>query len=132
MHRFQLVSILLLAGIVVSVMLNDSRSASELGQVELPAPEAPQKSERCVEPTDLMRRDHMKFLLHQRDATVIEGERGTKYSLTGCIECHNPKIADQPVVRYENPQHFCASCHEFASVKHDCFECHADVGQGPL
>jgi hypothetical protein len=32
------------------------------------------------------------------------------------------------VVRYEDPQHFCAECHAYASVKIDCFECHADRG----
>ena len=32
------------------------------------------------------------------------------------------------VVRYEDPEHFCAECHAFASVKIDCFECHADRG----
>ncbi|MBV5325306.1 MAG: hypothetical protein J0626_08585, partial [Rhodospirillaceae bacterium] len=33
------------------------------------------KGEQCVEPTDFMRRNHMKLLNHQRDETVIEGVR---------------------------------------------------------
>ena len=29
-------------------------------------------------------------------------------------------------MRYPDPDHFCAGCHLYASVKIDCFECHAD------
>jgi predicted CXXCH cytochrome family protein len=70
----------------------------------------------------------MKFLMHQRDATVLKGERDKKYSLVGCIDCHNPAGAGEKVVRYEDPEHFCSSCHQYTSVKIDCFECHADRG----
>jgi len=70
----------------------------------------------------------MKFLMHQRDETVINGERKTSYSLVGCMNCHNPANTSGEVVRYEDPQHFCAECHAYTSVKIDCFECHADRG----
>ena len=102
--------------------------ASSFGQVAIPAPVKPAGASECVEPVEVMRRDHMKFLLHQRDDTVLEGERNSKYSLVGCMDCHNPAGASDEVVRYENPQHFCAGCHAYASVKIDCFECHADRG----
>lgn len=103
-------------------------NASSFGQVVIPTPIKPADASECVEPVEVMRRDHMKFLMHQRDATVIEGERETKYSLVGCMDCHNPADAGDEVIRYENPQHFCAGCHVYASVKIDCFECHADRG----
>jgi predicted CXXCH cytochrome family protein len=102
--------------------------ASSFGKVAIPAPIKPAGASECVEPIEVMRRDHMKFLMHQRDATVIEGERKSKYSLVGCMDCHNPASASDAVVRYENPRHFCAGCHAYASVKIDCFECHADRG----
>ncbi len=103
-------------------------SASSFGQVVLPSPAKPADAADCVEPLEVMRRDHMKFLLHQRDTTVLDGNRDKKYSLVGCIDCHNPANANEEIVRYEDPQHFCASCHNYASVKIDCFECHADRG----
>ena len=102
--------------------------ASSFGKIAIPAPVKPADAANCVEPVEVMRRDHMKFLMHQRDETVLEGERDSKYSLTGCMDCHNPANADEKVIRYEDPQHFCASCHTYASVNIDCFECHADRG----
>ena len=102
--------------------------ASSFGQIAIPAPMKPADASECVEPVEVMRRDHMKFLMHQRDDTVLEGERDTKYSLVGCMDCHNPADAGDEVIRYQDPQHFCAGCHTYASVKIDCFECHADRG----
>ncbi len=103
-------------------------AASSFGNIAIPAPAKPAAADNCVEAVEVMRRDHMKFLLHQRDATVLEGERDKKYSLVGCMDCHNPASANEKIVRYEDPEHFCASCHNYASVNIDCFECHADRG----
>ena len=86
------------------------------------------RQKRPVCPVEIMRREHMNFLLHQRDATVHDGERGSQYSLTGCMDCHNPSESAETAVRYSDPEHFCAGCHIYASVKIDCFECHADRG----
>jgi len=125
-----LVLALLLFGIfsvVLPAFAGDS-STSTFGAIVLPTPKTPPQLNRCVEPTAIMRRNHMKFLLRQRDQTVINGIRGQKYSLSGCMDCHNPTVAGQEVVHYDNPDHFCASCHRYASVKIDCFECHADHG----
>ena len=101
--------------------------SSGFGEVAIPAPARPAAAENCVEPVEVMRREHMNFLLHQRDETVIDGERGSKYSLTGCMDCHNP-ASEGKVVRYEDPQHFCAECHAYTGISIDCFECHADRG----
>ena len=49
------------------------------------------QGEACVEPLPVIRRDHMKFLMHQRDDTVHEGIRGARHSLVGCIDCHAAK-----------------------------------------
>jgi hypothetical protein len=80
-----------------------------------------EKPGQCVEATELMRRDHMKFLLHQRDRTMREGVRTRSHSLTGCVECH----ASAKTGSVLGEQGFCQSCHAYASVKLDCFECHA-------
>ena len=82
------------------------------------------KGEQCVEPNDVMRRNHMTYLMHQRDETVIDGIRGKKYSLQACIDCHatiEPESKDSKV-RTIKP--FCSECHSYAAVKIDCFACH--------
>jgi len=86
------------------------------------------KGEKCVEPTADMRANHMKYLLHKRDKTMYEGIRTEQHSLVECINCHVTPGADGKISRVfeENNQHFCSTCHVSASVKLDCFECHAD------
>jgi hypothetical protein len=79
----------------------------------------------CVEPTEAMRRNHMKFLLHQRDRTVREGVRTTRHSLKECVECHASRATGSVLGR----DGFCESCHRYASVSIDCFECHASDRQ---
>ena len=107
-------------------LLADEAESSSLGNVVLPNVMTPKDIQKCVEPTDVMRRDHMKFLLHQRDDTVLDGIRTKKYSLTGCIDCHAQPADDGKIVRAENPEYFCTACHVYTSVSIDCFECHSD------
>jgi len=78
----------------------------------------------CVEPTEVMRHNHMEFILDQRDATVHEGIRTKQYSLNECIDCHVSAAADAPHI--DSEKHFCNSCHTYAGVSIDCFQCHAD------
>jgi len=82
------------------------------------------ETQGCVEPTEDMRRNHMNYILHQRDETVHEGIRSKQHSLEECINCHVSSAADAP--RASSEQHFCKSCHTYAAVRIDCFECHAD------
>jgi hypothetical protein len=79
----------------------------------------------CVEPTAVMRRDHMTFLMHQRDRTVHEGIRTKRHSLVECIACHVSTDASGKPVPIDAAGQFCQSCHAFAGVEMDCFECHA-------
>jgi predicted CXXCH cytochrome family protein len=84
-------------------------------------------TQECVEPEEEMRRNHMNYILHQRDKTVHDGIRTRQYALEECINCHASKGEDGEYIRVEDSRHFCASCHTYASVKIDCFQCHADV-----
>lgn len=87
------------------------------------------KGEQCVEDTDYMRRNHMKVLNHHRDKTVHEGIRTKQHSLKNCIECHaapNEK-GERSVLGKDN---FCQSCHSYAAVKVDCFQCHSSKPAG--
>ncbi|HSH30642.1 MAG TPA: hypothetical protein VK971_12090 [Thiohalobacter sp.] len=100
---------------------------------EVPRPDIPQANARysetqgCVEPTEEMRKNHMEYILHQRDETLRQGVRGSKYSLAECINCHVPKQESGKVVRSDSKEHFCSSCHSYAAVKIDCFSCHRDT-----
>ena len=76
---------------------------------------------QCVAPAEEMRRNHMEMLKHQRKLTLREGVRGSKVSLNGCIECHASKKTGSVIGSNEN---FCQSCHAFAAVKLDCWDCH--------
>jgi len=86
------------------------------------------KGEKCVEPTADMRANHMKYLLHKRDVTMHEGIRTKQHSLVECINCHVTPNNEGKIERIhdEDNKHFCSTCHVAASVKLDCFECHAD------
>ena len=94
---------------------------------DVPKPEIPPavKGEQCVEPTDVMRRKHMDYLMHQRDETMHRGIRTTKYSLTECLECHVPAESEAQEAGMSDEQHFCKNCHVYTGVTIDCFECHA-------
>ncbi len=76
---------------------------------------------RCVEETALMRRDHADLLKGQREATVRAGIRTAKHSLKECVSCHASKKTGSVL----GANGFCQSCHEYAGVSIDCFDCHA-------
>ena len=79
----------------------------------------------CVEDTDFMRRNHMELLKHQRDETTLKGVRNEQYSLKECLSCHAVYGPDAIPVTVASPSHFCRSCHDYAAVSIDCFQCHA-------
>ncbi len=83
------------------------------------------KGEHCVAPTEFMRRNHMSMMMHQRDETVHEGVRGKPFSIAKCVDCHAVTGADGKPVSYADSRHFCRSCHDFAAVSIDCFQCHS-------
>jgi predicted CXXCH cytochrome family protein len=96
------------------------------GRVPKPVIEAARGSQ-CVEDPAFMRRNHMELLKHQRDDTLRGGVRITaKYSLKACIECHASPASNSVTATQTN---FCVSCHSYAAVKIDCFECHATQPQ---
>ena len=80
------------------------------------------RGEQCVADPAFMRLNHMDLLKHQRDETVHRGVRDPRASLKGCIECHASSATGSVA---KAPTDFCASCHSYAAVKVDCFECHA-------
>ena len=87
----------------------------------LPVIEPAAAGSRCVAPPAEMRRSHMTMLKHQRDDTVHGGIRGAKASLKGCVDCHAGARTHSVI---KAPTDFCVSCHDYAAVQIDCFECH--------
>ncbi|MBE9515715.1 MAG: hypothetical protein IME93_01935 [Proteobacteria bacterium] len=83
------------------------------------------KGDKCVEPTDIMRRNHMDLIQHQRDDTLRRGIRTEKFSLKGCINCH----ADPKTNSVLGEDGFCESCHKYTAVSVDCFGCHNDKAE---
>lgn len=82
----------------------------------------PARGGQCVADPATMRRFHMEKITHQRDETVRKGVRDGKDSLQACVACHtNDKVTSVT----EQPNGFCVSCHSYAAVKIDCFQCHA-------
>ena len=97
------------------------------GRVSMPTVSTDPAQGPCLAPAAEMRRTHMDLLKHQRDRTLRLGERGAKVSLNGCISCHAGKTSRTVI---GSRTEFCESCHAYAGVKLDCFECHqAKAGQ---
>ena len=80
-----------------------------------------ERGEACVLPTAEIRRDHMKVLLHQRDLTMHQGVRDPRFSLKNCVDCHASRATESVLGK----DGFCSSCHAYAAVSIDCFECHS-------
>jgi len=122
LHRLPLLG-LLMAGIAFT--------GAAGARTPKPVVEAATAGTQCVAPPAVMRRNHMDYLKHQRDDTVHGGIRGAKFSLKGCIDCHASQKTNSVA---KDESNFCVSCHAYAAVKIDCFECHTSkartVAQG--
>lgn len=110
----------LLAVSIVAVASTDAHEESSRGRVPVPVhPEG--KGDKCVRDTAYMKRHHMDELKHQRNETMRKGVRTKEFSLQNCIDCHASKETNSVLGK----EGFCQSCHSYAAVKLDCFECHS-------
>ncbi|MCP3867139.1 MAG: tetrathionate reductase family octaheme c-type cytochrome [Gammaproteobacteria bacterium] len=66
-----------------------------------------------------MRQRHFEFILSQQQGVRIE-----KYSLAGCVECHVTLDEKGAYLSIDAKGQFCESCHSYAAVSIDCFDCH--------
>ncbi len=80
------------------------------------------KGDKCVEDVDIIRRNHPDLLKHHRIETLRHGIRTTKYSLKGCVECHASAKTGSVASAKDD---FCVTCHAYAGVQLDCWDCHA-------
>uniref|UniRef100_A0A7C4PM22 Hdr-like menaquinol oxidoreductase cytochrome c subunit n=1 Tax=Anaerolinea thermolimosa TaxID=229919 RepID=A0A7C4PM22_9CHLR len=77
-----------------------------------------QSGATCILPREAMRHMHMSYLKTLRDQVVRQGDRSLisgkhQHGITSCRGCH------------EHRETFCNRCHQAASVRLDCFNCHA-------
>ena len=119
-----------LAALGLAVATVAVAAAADAPASRVPAPSiaitAPGK---CVEDTPFMVRNHMELLRHHRDKTVRDGIRTTQHSLANCVNCHAGKETGRVT---GGKDAFCESCHRFAAVKLDCWDCHTDQAQSGL
>jgi len=119
----------LLAFLSAALVSGAAAKAEEVGDFVLSSSKAA-SVENCVEPTEYMRRNHFELIRHQRDRTVYGGIRGTEYSLSGCVSCHVAYDGSGTPVEIDKSGQFCSSCHHYAAVEMNCFDCHATVPKG--
>lgn len=81
----------------------------------------------CVMPTAYMKAEHMQLLDVWRHNVVRNGERafvnaeGKLFNMSlsnTCLDCHS------------NKEQFCDRCHNYASVRPYCWDCHIDNPKG--
>ncbi|MBZ0104568.1 MAG: hypothetical protein K8H84_02960 [Sulfuricella denitrificans] len=118
-QRGGLLAALLALGAFATASVN-AHESTPAGRVALPV-HAEASGDKCVRDTSYMKRHHMDELKHHRKETMRKGIRTTEFSLQGCINCH----ADKKTNSVLGKEGFCQSCHSYAAVKLDCFECHA-------
>jgi len=119
------VAVLVYALIGLSLLSTSALADSPFPTVHEPT----EDGEKCIHPEDEMRRNHMNYILHERDETMHEGIRNEPESLANCIDCHVKPDDKGEIANIESKEHFCNGCHQYASVQIDCFQCHADRPQ---
>ena len=121
----------ILAGLVIFIAVITFPFWFNLGKAA-PAPELEltakaKAAKTCVMPTAFMKAEHMQLLDVWRHNVVRNGERafvnaeGKLFDMSlsnTCLDCHS------------NKAEFCDRCHNYASVRPYCWDCHLDNPKG--
>jgi len=121
----------ILAGLVVFIAAVTFPFWFNMGKAA-PAPELvltakAKAAKTCVMPTAFMKAEHMQLLDVWRHNVVRNGERafvnaeGKLFDMSlsnTCLDCHS------------NKAEFCDRCHNYASVRPYCWDCHLDNPKG--
>ncbi len=121
----------ILAGLAVFIAIITLPFWFNMGKAA-PAPELEltakaKAAKTCVMPTDFMKAEHMQLLDVWRHNVVRNGERafvnaeGKLFDMSlsnTCLDCHS------------NKEKFCDRCHDYASVRPYCWDCHIDNPKG--
>lgn len=115
----------ILFGLIAIVTLGLFASQEPSDDATIAVPNIPKAiGGECVAPPEIMRKNHMVMLQHDRDLKVKDGITNIESSLKDCIACHVVKDDAGVPVSYDSPKHFCRSCHDYVAAKPDCFSCH--------
>ncbi len=122
-----IIGLLIFFGVCSSVCWYNWLSAAEKGAPEPLLSEKAKAAGYCVVPKDKMKAEHMKILDQWREHVVRTGKREYVIPETGrtfnmslstgedsCMGCHS------------NKSEFCDRCHDYASVKPYCWDCHLE------
>ncbi len=118
---------LILAGLAVFLVAATSPFWDNFGKAA-PGPDPvlsakAKAAKTCVRSKAYMLANHMQLLNEWRNAVVRDGKRiyvapdGKRYTMSlsnTCLGCHN------------NKAEFCDRCHNYASVRPYCWDCHID------
>jgi hypothetical protein len=113
----------IIPGLIIFVLIVTSPILyNRLSAGDLPKPEQTSGvGKKCVLPLQEMRDTHMQLLNQWRDEVLrdddrsivdVGGQKFRKGLQTACMQCHT------------NKEKFCDTCHEYASVKPYCWDCH--------
>lgn len=115
------------AGLVIFVVITTFPFWYNHGKASpVPEPELTDKAKaakECVEPKSVMRAKHMQLLNVWRNTVVRTGKRvyvnskGKSFDMSlsnTCLDCHFNKVE------------FCDQCHNYVSVRPNCWNCHID------
>ncbi len=116
--------LVILVGLMALPILSN---AGDLGPTPPKAKMNFSDNSKCVKPIADIRRNHMELLKHKRNETMREGVRTKDNSLVECIDCHVIPNKNGEYARFGEDEHFCSSCHNYAAVNVDCFDCHSDL-----
>jgi hypothetical protein len=121
----------ILAGLVVFIALFTFPFWFNMGKAapapELELTEKAKAAKVCVMPTEYMKAEHMQLLDVWRHNVVRNAERafvnpeGKLFNMSlsnTCLDCHS------------NKEKFCDRCHDYASVRPYCWDCHIDNPKG--
>jgi hypothetical protein len=121
----------ILAGLAVFIAIITLPFWFNMGKAA-PAPELEltakaKEAKKCVMDTEYMKAEHMQLLDVWRHNVVRNGERiftnaeGKQFNMSlsnTCLDCHS------------NKAQFCDRCHDYASVRPYCWDCHIENPKG--
>jgi hypothetical protein len=118
--------VLFLSPFLYNLLIKGAKAAP---MPEVVLTEKAKAAKQCVMSTEFMRTEHMQLLDAWRLKVVRDGLRdftnteGKTFSMSlsnTCMDCHSNKVE------------FCDRCHNYASVKPYCWDCHIDNPQGEM
>jgi hypothetical protein len=121
----------ILAGLAIFIVAITFPFWFNLGKAA-PAPELEltakaKAAKTCVMPTEFMKAEHMQLLDVWRH-NVVRGAKRTFVNPEGKL--YNMSLSNTCLDCHSNKKEFCDRCHNYASVRPYCWDCHIDNPKG--